>query len=56
MYCESKALEENFLNYALLCLKGKYGWAPFLHIIQKKGLKRVVNYSEIRYKMIGISD
>ena len=29
------ALQENGLNYALLCLRGKHGWTPFLDIIRK---------------------
>jgi len=38
IYSESQALEENFLDYCLLRLRGKHGWIPFHHLIQKHSL------------------
>ena len=46
IYCESKALEEEFPNYCLLRLRGKHRWIPFKHLIQKQILERVmIDYS-----------
>ena len=38
IYCESQALGEYFLDYCLLRLRGKHGWIPFHHLIQKHSL------------------
>ena len=57
IYCEAKALEEEFPNYCLLRLRGKHRWIPFNHLIQKQILERVkIDYSEIKCFMPGITN
>lgn len=45
---ESRAFDEDWLEYTLNCFKARQQWIPFIHQIQKQKLKQAVNYSELR--------
>eukprot|EP01084_Bolivina_argentea_P085946 155363_1 len=50
---ESIGFEESFLNYALKCMIGKYGWIPFSHKIQKYGYnENILNDNDKQFKTL----
>lgn len=44
---ESRAFDEDILEYTLNCFKARQQWIPFIHQIQKQELKQAVNYGEL---------
>ena len=35
LYLEARAVEESFIQYALICMMGRVGWVPFRHKLNK---------------------
>ena len=44
---ESKAFDEDLLEYTLNCFKARQQWIPFIHQIRQQELKQAINYSEL---------
>ena len=43
----SQALEEDLLEYMLICLKSKYGWIPFGRKLEKNALIKDIHFGPV---------
>ena len=43
----SQALEEDLLEYMLICLKSKYGWIPFGRKLEKNALNKDIHFGPV---------
>jgi hypothetical protein len=51
LFFESNILQENRLEYLLICLKGKHGWIPFNRLLERNLIKKDINFGQLKLKL-----